>query len=542
MESDIKRWTAISSYGHTYPGQRHILVARNKSPSRSSTSKSRYAAHSQPRLRLRKMHQDRSQMSEMLDRLAADQRKDMQTVWSGYLNPDVTNRKYRQAEAIAAMKHAAMHAGRKSSASAEESKAVLASFDRKQETSGLDNSGTPPEHQTAHNITDLHDILEQYDVIKHQGIAAPSPTAAASERFKPQTPPPHPVELPAHIRGRVLPLPQLTLTKNDAWKTYQEIDGLIDRKHWMHRQGGFAKQDRLNELHLFIQQELEAVQAPPTGPDFQRLQVYSAAFDKLIPEFKLYGPLLGDIKNEYDKTISNFSNDQRELGLLRTKVQKLLSQNENRLLLKYERRKCKQLEKRLQELGVENFNLREDLQKKLAIYAAYLPSSVLERKKKEDSDIADIADEIKSFKIGEDPVSLFEKKVATLEAESSTQKREITTLRKAQAEDFVPKTEKEAVDAALKSADEKLTSLKEQHAKINKELTDQKSEFETVATTLKDKTEQYQFLLKEYNELSEAVALSFDSKVLKKVRSHLLLNQDTETNVVFDIGNSLIRQ
>lgn len=63
---------------------------------------------------------------------------------------------------------------------------------------------------------------------------------------------------------------------------------------------------------------------------------------------------MAEIKNEYDKTIANFQSDQRELNFLRTKVQKLLSQNENRLLLKFERKKCRDLEKMLVELEEEN--------------------------------------------------------------------------------------------------------------------------------------------------------------------------------------------
>ena len=43
----------------------------------------------------------------------------------------------------------------------------------------------------------------------------------------------------------------------------------------------------------------------------------------------------------------SFQEDERELNFLRTKVQKLLSQNENRLLLKYERKKGKELENKL---------------------------------------------------------------------------------------------------------------------------------------------------------------------------------------------------
>jgi hypothetical protein len=42
--------------------------------------------------------------------------------------------------------------------------------------------------------------------------------------------------------------------------------------------------------------ELQASECPAVGPDFKRLSVYANCFNKVIAEFKVYGPLLADIK------------------------------------------------------------------------------------------------------------------------------------------------------------------------------------------------------------------------------------------------------
>ncbi|TPX67269.1 hypothetical protein SpCBS45565_g03928 [Spizellomyces sp. 'palustris'] len=494
----------MSSQGHSYPGERVTLVPRAKGPVKS-TFRASHVPQQRPRVMLKKMHQERAYMADLLDRLNAEQKKDVGTVWSGYLNPDVTNKKYKEVETAAKGKEKeADKAGSWISKSAlnansevldgnltskELTELTAAQTGAESTTGGVDRT---LDEKTIHNITDLHDVLEQYDAVKLRQIYSPllPETETAPPKAAHQLP-----TLPAHVRARIIPSPYLNITKHDEWKTHKEIDEILDRKDWTYKQNQFAKADQLEKLFKFVQKELEALDAPPSGPDFRRLQVYSAAFEKVIAEFKLYGPILAEIKNEYDKTIASFQNDQRELNFLRTKVQKLLSQNENRLLLKYERRKSKRLEKHLEELEAENHQLRNDLRRKLAIYAAYLPSSTVEKKKKEDTKIAD---EIKSFKIGEDPVSVYERKIGTLEVEVTERNSQIEALKKAQTEEYVPRAEKETTDAALKEAETRLEELQRQNTLLEQELHDQKAELSTVSSTLKEKQEQYQFLLKEY--------------------------------------------
>ncbi|KAJ1566416.1 hypothetical protein HK096_001503, partial [Nowakowskiella sp. JEL0078] len=110
-------------------------------------------------------------------------------------------------------------------------------------------------------------------------------------------------------------------------------------------------QPKMYVVKLTLQKELVAIPPSVPGiPNMKRLAVYSNCFSKIIENFRIYGPLLSEIKSEYDAVISNFHSDQHELEFLRMKVQKLLSQNENRLLLKYERSKGQELENIVEKL------------------------------------------------------------------------------------------------------------------------------------------------------------------------------------------------
>ena len=53
-------------------------------------------------------------------------------------------------------------------------------------------------------------------------------------------------------------------------------------------------------------------------------------------------------------TLSSFKSHEEELQFLRDKVQKLLSDNENRLMLKFEKQKCKELERNIAIAEAEN--------------------------------------------------------------------------------------------------------------------------------------------------------------------------------------------
>ncbi|KAI8909463.1 hypothetical protein DFJ77DRAFT_472613 [Powellomyces hirtus] len=546
MDSDIKRWAGLSAQGeHTlYPGERVVLAPRSRSPTRPRI----HISHGPKQRRLRPgkapLHEERAFMAHLLDTFSASQRKDVETLSSGYLNPDVSNRRMKgEMKALAeAAASAAGGAVEKSSASAwlqslgptyipATPSEVQAPATNKQDEMKPERkeavdavlTGTEP-HRIAHNTTDLHDVLEKFDAVKLQekfpvAEASSLPAAETSEAALDSSSSPRKVtlpDLPTALRQRFVPNPILSMTKRDGWRTRQEIDTMLDRSTWMSSPKKFAKQDQLEKLYAFLERELEALQAPESGPDFRRLQVYSAVWDKVIKEFKLYGPVLSEIKNEYDKTVANFHNDQRELNFLRTKVQSLLSQNENRLLIKYERRKTRALEAKYAALEAENEQLKADLRRKLAMYAAYLPPSVLEQKKKDDPVLEAIGSEIKTYKLGEDPISRYENQIDSLSKDVSRCETEISDLRKSHAVDYVLRSEKDAVETALVYAEANLEELRAQNSALQKQVAEQQTELDTVTAGVKERQQQYEFLYKEYNELSEAVARKFDASASSK--------------------------
>eukprot|EP00833_Pecoramyces_ruminatium_P004255 jgi/Orpsp1_1/1178287/evm.model.c7180000064718.1 len=114
----------------------------------------------------------------------------------------------------------------------------------------------------------------------------------------------------------------------------------------------FYKNDKTEKFQNYINKELSILKLKKDdeNADLRRLEIYSHCMDMICEEFPIYGSILSEIKNEYDKIINNIKVDQNEIHFLRLKIQKLLAQNENRLLLKYETQKNKELESQLDDL------------------------------------------------------------------------------------------------------------------------------------------------------------------------------------------------
>ncbi|KAJ3052480.1 hypothetical protein HK097_006214, partial [Rhizophlyctis rosea] len=299
----------------------------------------------------------------------------------------------------------------------------------------------------------------------------------------------------------------------ERYETMKGVDEKIVERDWRWREGNLRKGDRVAVLYGVLQKELERLDCPTSGPDLRRLQLFSAMFETIIAEFKNLGPVLAEIKAEYDKTIHAYAHSTSDLRFLRTKVAKLVAQNENRMLVKYEKRRANELEKRLEEVRGDNDRLRTDLRKKLAVYAGYLPHSLLEEEKMK----GEVPVITQPFDIGtNDPITLYERKIASLSEQLTDATNDAASTKEEMRKEFVRKDVMERVEGALKVAESQITSLKQTNAALESDLKQTQTELGTVEKGLKDKEEQYRFLMKEYTELSEAVAVSFDKKVLKK--------------------------
>ena len=174
------------------------------------------------------------------------------------------------------------------------------------------------------------DLLEEYDSIQPN----PSTKTQTSPQAKTQADIGTRKSQHKSSRIKIIPNTNLTLTKSDHYKSIRAIhDDYIVQKDQFTSSRLLPKEQKLQDYYTQLEEELNALECPTNGPDFNRLAIYSHTFDTLIQEFKTYGPLLADIKKVYDGIISHFQLNQQELDTLRSKVQKLYANNENRLLL-----------------------------------------------------------------------------------------------------------------------------------------------------------------------------------------------------------------
>ncbi|KAJ3248238.1 hypothetical protein HK104_007735, partial [Borealophlyctis nickersoniae] len=224
--------------------------------------------------------------------------------------------------------------------------------------------GTPPADEDAsHTQTSIHDLLERYDAVKleQQEIQQQMQhytTTTASPQHHPEAKQQQQQQPKLHHPRWFVPPLDLTSTKTDRYRVAKTVDEGVVERGWRYKTEAAAKgvAERAEMLYGILNKELQTLNLAPTGqgpPDLRRLQVYSSIFDMIIQEFKSFGPLLADIKAEYDRTIhalttASPTHPTDELRFLRTKVQKLLSQNENRMLVKYERKRSKELERALE--------------------------------------------------------------------------------------------------------------------------------------------------------------------------------------------------
>ncbi|KAJ3280620.1 hypothetical protein HK104_000538, partial [Borealophlyctis nickersoniae] len=114
-----------------------------------------------------------------------------------------------------------------------------------------------------------------------------------------------------------------------------------------------------------------------------------------------------------------------------------------------------------------------------------------------------------------DPLTLYERKITSLQTTVDDQSKELYSLRNKLENEFVPKGVKEGVEAEKREAEAKLETLTKTNETLSTELAATGAQLAAVEKALAEKEEQYKFLIGEYNELCEAVAVSFDKKVLK---------------------------
>ncbi|KAI9208043.1 uncharacterized protein BJ171DRAFT_636555 [Polychytrium aggregatum] len=537
VRSDIQRWRAITN---TWNETGHLTERVGLIPKKSHKVKATLHTHSKGTAKSRT--QPPRTLNTYLDRLVVAQKKDIDSLSRGPMSVRKMNTTFDEVKGIDPLSKV-VPGPRTATASAANS---VPSRPRTQTGSGSctiaqkpvsgksssarDSRAAPIKARSAHSETysqatgppmpdrpdiapddtslipsgdGIHQVLEQYDPVKLMEAKekAQHEAPANVEPHKPRDVTNVAMELKK--TRRFIPSYHTSFTKSDQYQTLKTIDEKVVEGSWKYRQGSFAKADRLAELQDYVQTEIRALGCDGSGPDLRRLQIYSVCFDQVIAEFRTYGPLLAEIKREYDRVIATYKYDEKERDFLRSKVQKLLSQNENRLLLKYERRKCIKLEEETDRLDAENQFLKSELKRKLSLYAGYLPASVFQEKRKDEILLKDSS--IRRHAIGEDPITVYEGRIANLEADNEARYVDIKALERALEMDYVPRQLHEKLDDGYREAESELRRIRERATQLEKDLAQKQEELTKTEAALREKEEQYLFLISEYNELSEAM-------------------------------------
>ncbi|KAJ3108936.1 hypothetical protein HDU97_009669 [Phlyctochytrium planicorne] len=499
MWGDIERWRKLGN-----DTEAATVLGATLEPKRSRRPKPIHHPHKHhPAFPTGRVKEGNIFVHTLFDKLSKNQKQDVHNLWSGHLNPNNLNKKISkicEANNIGSSSKSFSH-----------------------EHSSFRHHITPHttlEHQEkddkelslAHvDVPDnFNEILEQFDAVcrikqdqetkakdNHEDEAHSSETKSTKAKAADSK------EILASTKLHFLPSTALHTTKAEKYTSVKAVDSSFVDSKWNYRKSRSFEAGKAAEISEFLKSELQALQSSGNGPGIKRLQVYSACFDKIINEFKTFSPILAEIKAEYDHVINSFDFDQTELEFLRAKVRKLIAQNQNRLLLRYERRKSNDLERRVEKYKEENENLKSELRRKLAIYASYLPPSAIHEKRKNDPMLNEIETQI--YAENEDPITIYERKIQQLSEETSSKTIEIDRLTKAQKEDFVPKSYSDKIYDTLKETETSYEKLKIKSAELEQELSEKQSLVAKLENSLREKEEQYHFLISEYTGLSEAI-------------------------------------
>ncbi|KAL3898985.1 MAG: hypothetical protein SGCHY_002358 [Lobulomycetales sp.] len=235
----------------------------------------------------------------------------------------------------------------------------------------------------------------------------------------------------------------------------------------------------------------------------------------MVNQFTSYAPILSMIKvkreillkhntqTEYDKIIFGKQTDREELTKLRSRVRNLENQNENRLMLDFEKKRREALQLKLEELQATKEDMRKEHRRKICMLASYLPASVLQREIN-----ADPALELpEDPNPGEDdPIVTIEKKVTMLETALKQEHAAYDNLKRLQENDFVPKAQKDQLDLAMVDAHQQIENLTKFQTELTKSLNDRSDALRSLEIAFQEKELELNNLKQDYNSVSETLS------------------------------------
>ncbi|KAI8805651.1 hypothetical protein BJ742DRAFT_855780 [Cladochytrium replicatum] len=346
----------------------------------------------------------------------------------------------------------------------------------------------------------VNDPASKFPTLKFRSPSEPTPPPP--QPMQPLKPTYAPKDSTSNVPVRtIVPNMYFSLRKTEHHELSRQLAQSLVRSTPASNPSGSPSNPKLrSQLAEFTRHLHEDLESVPQTELLARLEIYSRAFDVLIDHhFRMTAPLLGEIKWAYDEVVRTCCRDQSErVAYLAAKCQRLIAQNENRVLLKFERRRARELEVAVDLLRVENEKLKLELKRKLALYAGYLPPSLLHEKRKEDPMLVEIDHQIRLYNVGEDPITQYERRIEILEGELVGEKRELENLRRQLEEEYCPKSMLDDQGRTLAASENKVEALSSHNRELELEIAMKRTELANVEGELRKKDEQYQFLLSEY--------------------------------------------
>jgi hypothetical protein len=136
----------------------------------------------------------------------------------------------------------------------------------------------------------------------------------------------------------------------------------------------------------------------------------------------------------------------------------------------------------------------------MSVYASYLPRTVF---KDQQGFILDFNRVAYAFEYGKDPLSLRDKAIAEKDKALAEKTKEIEDLKKAQEEDFVPRLTKEKIEENFKILEVAFKKHVEANAALETELHKKREYIRNIEADLREKVQQYQFLVAEYRSVDQ---------------------------------------
>ncbi|KAJ3415263.1 hypothetical protein HDV05_005273 [Chytridiales sp. JEL 0842] len=508
----IERWRKLGNDGiGTLEYERVSLAPRRRKPKCHAVVKS--SPHENTTYPIA-FPNNRQFLHNMLDSVSRSQKKDIKVLWSGHLNHDVLNKKLATTTEAKEKHRVPMskipdrlrdyygldakgkrgEVGVRKETCLSESLMASNAVARSEGSSHYERNRVPDELPYSDPQEDREIEVQQEDDCRQ----SESCESESSQRLSgSQTQPP----IPSFTKVLEEIPPTETHVYDDNKRN--ESERIIASA------ASSAVEKQFGEFIKSLNRDLVNLQWADETLIGKRLQAYHASFEKVIGAVKDCGDILADIKAEYEIVFQSMERKQRELHFLRSKARKLISQNENYQLLHFEQKQSAANEEKLEAIQKENKWLMAEAKRKLSLYVGYMRPSSKRDIKKNDTINAQIPVDLSTRTleaVGVDPISAYRADISQLGDRCLQMAESYRLLKEEKENNFVPIGEKHVLEEQLKTVEEKIGDFKSRNVALEDQLGEVEALVVRLESSLKEKEDQYHFLISEYTELMQKSA------------------------------------